>query len=127
MRVPMDVSRKAALENLLALHPPLHESIAALRGFEWDSDVELVSLSPLHIRAALAGFVDGDLGADDIEAWANAIECRDDIEYSPEEPVGLALDVLANPVLYGVLTTSLATELMALLSAPSSGVRRETK
>lgn len=41
----MDRARREALLDVVEMRQPLHEAIAALRSFPWDSEVELLPLS----------------------------------------------------------------------------------
>jgi hypothetical protein len=111
----MNLSRESVLNRLVNLDGSLHESIAALRGFAWDSPQSIVSLTPAQVSAVLSRFLAGTLEAKDIEAWAEAIEGRDDIGYSPDEPAGLAIHELANPLITQPLTRQSAHVLMVLL------------
>ena len=90
-----------------------------LRGFSWDSDEELLQLEASHLIQVLRGYVDGAASAEEVEAWANAIEGREDIGYQGK--VLEAVHVLANPVLEGELTRDLASKLIQQLGARERG------
>lgn len=94
-------SRTQLLARLLDYTHPLEQTVADLRQFPWDSEAALVVLSRQHIMRLLERYLRGELTESDVEAWANAIEGREDIDYEaghgdvPQE----AVHILANPVL----------------------------
>jgi hypothetical protein len=47
--------------------------------FAWDSDEELVTLTRAHVGSVLERYVRSELSRDEVGAWAEAIEGRDDI------------------------------------------------
>jgi hypothetical protein len=52
----------------------------------WDSDEELVTLTPEHLARMLERFLSGDLTSSDLDRRANAIEGRDDIGVPSPRP-----------------------------------------
>ena len=94
-----------------------------LSGVAWDSDAELYTLRPIHLIAILNRFESGALSAEDVEAWANAIEAREDIRLEAKNQVDLAEAIhdLANPTLQGTLTTVVAKRWLERLSEPYRG------
>ena len=104
-------SRTIALQALLRLEQPLSTATDALRQFPWDSDDFIVLLTRHHVDAVFRRYIDGKVTAAEIEAWANALEGREDIGFD-EEIEGELRDVvheLANPFLTGPLTLERAT------------------
>lgn len=99
------MNRKTALENLLNFKLPIEQAISDLSQFEWDSEVELVSLEAAQIQKVLQLFIQDTISALEVENWANAIECREDIKIELSL-VNEALHELANPQ----LTQSLSVE-----------------
>jgi hypothetical protein len=92
------MNRKIALENLIQFKLPIEQAISDFAQFEWDSEIELVSLEAAQIHHALQLFTQGTISASEVEAWANEIECREDIKIEPSL-VNEALHELANPQL----------------------------
>lgn len=71
--------------------------------FDWDGP-PLATLRREDVLAILARWNAGKLSAQDIEAWANLIEVRDDLDHDPnDELVAAAVFDLANPELQGPL------------------------
>ena len=101
--------RKMALQELIEYRKKLSEIHEALAAYEWDLEEELVQLERRHVVRVLQRFMDGDVSSDEIEEWANLIECRDDIGY---HKVAEVLHILANPVITEELTHELAVRLI---------------
>lgn len=114
--------RKKALEALLAFEQSLELHRTALAAFSWDADTELAFLLPSHIANVLNRFVAGRMAATEVEAWANAIEGRDDIgfESASEQLLRELLHELANPLLTQSLTRERAVELLKRIEPPVS-------
>ena len=76
------------------------QEIETLKAYGWDCDVPLVTLRKLDVLSILAQFRSGTLAAKDVQAWANRVEGRDDIDYEdgPEGPLNEAVFWLANPL-----------------------------
>jgi hypothetical protein len=115
--------RTELLRSLLALDGPLPEVVAPLRAFPWDSDEDLVTLKPEHVADLLGRYLSGELTPGDVEAWANAVESREDIALDPDhrESLNDALFTLANPTLAQPLSTGLARELIGQLTPITPG------
>jgi hypothetical protein len=109
------VTRTSHLEELLHFSRPLADVTHDLSVFAWDSEEELATLESEHISAVLGRFLAGDISDTDVEAWANAIECREDIGFPHPSPVAEAIWELANPLLTRPLTRQSAGELVATL------------
>ncbi|HTZ43210.1 MAG TPA: hypothetical protein VMB79_05055 [Jatrophihabitans sp.] len=92
-----DRRRRHTLLDLIALRVPLSEAIAAVRRLPWDSDADLVRLTRTHVTVLLMRYLAQELTAGDLEAWANAIEAREDI--GAEELLRTFVFETANPAL----------------------------
>ena len=99
----MSVDRTTVLTDLIEVRTPIEDSIARLRQFPFDSDEELVTLDIHKLLKVLDLYFNGNLSADELEEWANAVEGRDDIEFSSQTTID-AVAELANPVLFNQLT-----------------------
>lgn len=112
--------RKLLLEELMCLARPASEIALGLATYPWDCDQALVSLRSSHVISILERFLCEELSATDVEGWANAIECRDDIDWNNGSLSGAAINELANPVSTRPLTVRSAMEWLAMLrDAPS--------
>lgn len=92
------MNRTAALEALATISLPIPEAISCLANFPWDCETELVQLNQEHFRNVLLQFEQGVLSAVEVEGWANALECRDDVGFATSLLREL-LHELANPLL----------------------------
>ncbi|MEA3191300.1 MAG: hypothetical protein QOD77_1882 [Thermoplasmata archaeon] len=101
--------RYEALCALLELQLPLQPAIDRLAKFEWDSEA-LVTLQSRHIVSTLQRFLQGEINANIVEAWANALEGRDDVDIDSNLE-DIIFD-LANPALQGALTMEQARDLL---------------
>jgi len=77
---------------------PVQEAVSRLAEFAWDSESELVLLTSEDCCHVLSLFKQGSLSATEIEDWANALECREDVGFSTSQTREL-LHELANPLL----------------------------
>jgi hypothetical protein len=103
--------RRRILTGLLDQSIPLEQVRNGLAGFSWDSESELVVFTCAHLRGVLRRFLNGELSADEVAAWAEAIECREDIG-NEVESLGDAVYELATPESEGVLTHARALALL---------------
>lgn len=73
-----------------------------------------VGLTSAHLRAALTRYLTGRWSAEQLEAWADFVEMRDDIDIPASEHRGLRelLFELASPALFGELTSARARLLL---------------
>lgn len=116
----MDVNqRRAVVADLVGIRKPVEQAAARLREFPWDSDEELVVLGPAEMRAALRKFIDGTISASDLEAWANAVEGRDDIRFEPAGIIDLITEI-ANPILFSPITIPSMRALLARIDELST-------
>jgi hypothetical protein len=92
------MNRAATLEALVKISMPISEAISRLAEFPWDSESELVLLTPEDFFHVLSSFKRGSLSAAEVEDWANALECRDDVGFATSQAREL-LHELANPLL----------------------------
>jgi hypothetical protein len=110
------MDRVSSVIALLDAQRPLPELQAELAAFPWDCEHELASLSSRHIQNVLTRFLEGALSPAQVEAWANAVEGREDVTISP----GLvqdALHELANPQLTESFTVNRARHWLLELRA----------
>ncbi|ASP81573.1 hypothetical protein [Sinorhizobium meliloti] len=109
------MDRRATLSALNKFDAPLEELRAALVELDWDSE-PVITLSRVDIAAMLRRFTSGEVDARTVEARADAIECREDIqfEWGDEDVIASAIHDLANPTLQGQLNVIVPNVLAAL-------------
>jgi hypothetical protein len=106
--------RRTALQDLVLFTSPIASVQHALRDFSQNSS-GVWMLDKQHVLSILRRFEQDDIAAADVEAWANAIELRDDIDYDRTTAVWDVLHELANPMLTEPLTRERADVLASVL------------
>jgi len=84
----------------------LTDRIAAAEAFSNDGEHDLVQLRLGDVVRVLRRFGQGVLSAGDVEAWADALEMREDVDYDSD--VGESLFILSTPSINGELTADKA-------------------
>jgi hypothetical protein len=110
-------TRKTLVERLVRFEGALASTMTALHEFGWDCDEELVSLKPSHIGSVLNRYLSGSVADAEVEAWANAIECREDIEFG--DLIEIVFE-LANPAITRPLSPVTAQDLLSDLGRPAT-------
>jgi hypothetical protein len=79
--------RRDLLEKLVQFDPSMSLALGgpALDWWDLTSDRPTVVLTGEHAREVRVRFQDGALSSADVEVWANAIESREDIDFSDEK------------------------------------------
>jgi len=70
------------------------------RLLKWDSDEILYTIKIEDLMRAVYLFDKGSISKEDIEEWANFIECREDLDFASEDLKDAIYDA-ANPTLSG--------------------------
>ncbi len=74
--------------------------INELSKYSWDCDEPILIIKNEDICKVLKRYIDGALSSDELENWANAIECREDLAFN-NDSLEDVINRIANPVLYG--------------------------
>lgn len=109
--------RIAALQDLVDLRKPAEEAAVALSRFEFDSDDELVTLTPSAIVSVLNRYLRGAISAVDVERWAEALVGRDDVGLleGTEDLLKAAIFELSSPEINEPISPDLAARWRARL------------
>lgn len=93
--------RKQILQDILELGGDILSLKHELDKYPWDSENELVVLTCGHIKHVLSKYMLGELTEQQLEYWANTIECRKDIGFEEgyEDILKDSIFQLANPLL----------------------------
>jgi hypothetical protein len=115
---PNEPNRLDLISSLLELSISLDELTKELNKFPWDYDGKGVELTRIHLSRILERYLKDELSENEIEQWANMIECREDIcfEKGFERHIDKILHELANPILFEPLNKGLAQILFRKLS-----------
>lgn len=111
-------NRQETLDALLAYQQPVEQLVLALRSFPWDSEEALALLTREHVASVLMRYLQHELTEAQLEAWADAIEGREDIDFEAghEELLAETIHQLANPVLTLPLNSETADSLLLTLA-----------
>jgi hypothetical protein len=107
-----------SLNALVNLDQPLSTILPILKTLPWDSNQTIITLKKEHLIHILNQYLNHSLSAIDLENWANAIECREDIIYETEDENfinGIIFD-LANPILNAPISPELVKQYITQLS-----------
>jgi hypothetical protein len=96
----MNMSRTEALRQIISFGEQRELAYAVLVSFPFDCEVELLEVKKLDLAFVLNKLLTNEITTDDLEMWANFIECREDLNYEEIEDYIYAL---ANPELVGEL------------------------
>jgi hypothetical protein len=113
---------RRVLERILRAEPSMRQDIQALGRFPFDVAEPLVLLTLDTTRDVLARHAQGHIADDDLEAWADALEVRYDVEPEPtfHEALKECLFELSEPLLTGKPMAALAAEWREQLSEISA-------
>lgn len=95
--------RRSLLESVIALTGNLEVALAALRTSGPAGTGSAVQVDWVCVRRAIEAFRMGELSADQLERWAEAVHGADDVLLDPsdEEFLSAALFELSTPQLFG--------------------------
>ena len=107
--------RLQLLEELVACKLPIDAITSKLALHPWDWEGEpLVVLQFSHVRSVLQRYLADEMVAAQVEEWADALECREDIDYASEEMSSL-LFRLSTPEINDEINPTLAEEILQSL------------
>jgi len=114
--------RQQVLQALVTFSQPLEVLAQALKQFKWDYESEPVIIEPFHLVSVLNRFLSHQLEAQQIENWANLIECREDLDYESanQEQLEQVIYELANPEIEGPLTIERCQQIFLRFSFPNT-------
>jgi hypothetical protein len=109
--------RLGLLVELVTLSQPLEGTLRALAQHTFDPDAEMVALERGHVAAILQRYRSGELDEAALEAWADAIELRDDIALPDDDQMLRDLMFeLANPEIAAPLSAARADVMLKMLT-----------
>jgi hypothetical protein len=112
-----EVERTEALRDLVMQRRPVPAAVEALARFGWDYDDELVTVTSTDVARILGGYLEGRLPPEQVTAWAQAIEMRDDLglESRNEETLKQVIFEMATPELFEALSPAGARDWLGRL------------
>jgi hypothetical protein len=112
--------RRGRLDDLLHLRRPVAAVLFALADLGWGGDGDAAVLRRDHAASVLHRYVAGELGAQEVAAWATALRGRADVGFEPgaEEALKRLLAELADPMLTQPIATESARAWVDKLRSP---------
>ncbi|MGE5411375.1 MAG: hypothetical protein ACM3MI_10490 [Clostridiales bacterium] len=107
-------SRKEILKDLVLLQGSIEVLEIELSKYPWDTEMPLFKISVEDFSFVLNRSLNDEISFETITSWANAIECRDDIEFADEEMQEIIFE-LANPEINGEITKERLQEIINIL------------
>ena len=108
------MTRAEALKQIITFGADKEVAYVELIKFGYDSEIEQFFVSKSILENILAKYLADEITADDLEEWANFVECRDDLDY---EVIEGYIYALANPYLVGGIDKEKITKMNKLLKA----------
>ena len=96
-------NREDILNDLINLKNSLTELQVELSQYSWDIETPALIINKKDFTNVLQRCIDGKLTFLEIENWANAIECRDDLGFEDTNMQEMIFE-LANPDINGEIT-----------------------
>ena len=115
-------NRLATIKRLVEFRESIDSLEKSVRELSWDYEGACFNLTRSNIFEVLFRYLRKELNAEEIERWANLIECREDIDFEKghEEKLSETIFNLANPALQGNLAEDYCRELLASLGAENT-------
>ena len=108
MNGPLD--RRSLLESLVALTGNIEAIFVSLRASALAASGSSVQIDRANVRHAIEAFLKGEISADLLERWAEAVHGADDVALEPADKAFLseALFELSTPELFGSMEAIVA-------------------
>ncbi len=107
-------NRTEILKELVLLQGNIEVLEKELSQYPWDIEKALFKINAEIFLSVLKRNINNEIDLETITNWANAIECRDDIEFANDELQEIVFE-LANPEINGEITKKRLSEIIALL------------
>lgn len=109
----MMTGRKQLLLDLILLRGKPQDIKKELSKYSWDSVSPIVKIDTQSMIFVLTKYIKGDISTDELEEWANLVECRDDIEIP--SLIQKFIFELANPEINGDITKKKVNDYVKVL------------
>ena len=105
--------RKQLLLDLIFLRGKTQDIKKELSKYSWDSVSPILKIDTQSMIFVLTKYIKGDMSTDELEEWANLVECRDDIEIP--SVIQEFIFELANPEINGDITKKKVNDFIDIL------------
>ncbi|WP_370979743.1 hypothetical protein [Agaribacterium sp. ZY112] len=95
------MDRANCLKEIIEYGARAEEAKSQIKSFGFDSESELYRLTGEVLANILDLYLSGTISSEELESWANFVECRDDIDHSS---VTDHIYQLANPLITREIT-----------------------
>lgn len=91
--------RSALIKEIAQIGANYCEYKREIQKYPWDCENELYLLTKTDVLSVFSRFLSGELSSDDLENWANFLECRDDLGFEAkyEDELSEIVFLIANP------------------------------
>ena len=107
------MNRTEALAQIITFGTEKDKAYLELVKYSYDSNEPLFEVTESVLADALSKFISGNISNDELEDWANFVECRDDLDY---ESIEGYIYALANPLLLGEITKAKIEKMLKVLN-----------
>ncbi|MBS9462158.1 hypothetical protein KIM67_07030 [Flagellimonas sp. 389] len=101
-------NRKEVLKDLVLLRGKIEDLSMELKKYPWDSEAPILKFKRKDLIHVVKKFIDYHISFDTLTNWANALECREDLEFESDD-VKEIIFKLANPEI-NIVTTKIKLE-----------------
>ena len=108
------MNRAEALKQIVTFGACKESAYSELVKFGYDSEIEYFVVSKSILECVLLMYLSDKITGDELEEWANFIECRDDLDY---EVIEGYIYAIANPYIDGYINKEKVTKMVQLLKA----------
>lgn len=104
-------TREELLLDLVFCRGNIEELENKLAKYSWDVEEPLLKINTEAFISVLKKCIDNEINFNKLILWANAIECRDDLDFENEIMQEVIFD-LANPEINGAITSKRLLSIM---------------
>ena len=112
-------NRKNILNSLVHLKGELSAIQNELSNFPWDTEEAVLMISKIDLINVLKKCLHQQISFETLVNWANAIECRDDLDFENDEMQEVIFE-LANPEINGKISKDRLREIVERLNTNKS-------
>jgi thioester reductase-like protein len=104
-------NRTEILKDLILLQADINDLEKELSQYPWDAEEPLLKVSKVDFIFVFQKCIDNEISFDELLNWANAIECRDDLDFANEEMQEIVFE-LASPEINREITNERLKEII---------------
>ncbi len=104
-------NRKEILRDLVLLQGSIEVLQKELSQYSWDIEKPILKINVKDFSNVLKRSINNEIDFETLTNWANALECRDDLEFENEEMQEVIFE-LANPEINGEITKERLSEII---------------